>query len=374
MSSPLGRNLRYAMVGGGLGSLIGEAHRNGVAACGHADLVGGAFSQSYDKTLELGKSLGLSPERLYRNYSDLIAGEKTRPDPIDFAVICTPNVTHYEICKAFLTSGIPIACDKPLCFTVAEAAELKFLAEAAKIPFCVTFTYTAYPSVKKIRQLIQTGTIGDLRFVNAEYPQGWLAGPAELEGNAQAEWRCDPARSGPVNTTGDIGVHVLSIVKTMTGLEIESLCAQLNTIVPGRRLDDTVSVLVKFKGGAAGLYWACQAIVGYNNDLRVRIAGSKATIQWANANPDQFEILTPGRTPEIVSVPFDVVTTTPDHKAFVNIYKPFAATVAKRIVGIDPTEEDLDFPTVDLGIDGVIFATKCLLSSQTAAWVSFTAD
>jgi predicted dehydrogenase len=362
------------MVGGGPGSLIGEAHRNGVAACGYADLVAGAFSQSHEKTLELGKSLGLPPGRLYRNYADLIAGEKGRADAIDFAVICTPNVTHYEICKAFLTNGIPIACDKPLCFAVAEAAELKALGEAANLPFCVTFTYTAYPSVKKIRELIQNGAIGDVRFVNAEYPQGWLAGPAELAGNAQAEWRCDPARSGPVNTTGDIGVHVLSIVKTMTGLDIESLCAQLNAIVPGRRLDDTMSVLVRFKGGAAGLYWACQAIVGYNNDLSVRVAGSKATIRWVNANPDQFEILTPGQPPEVVAVPFDVATTTPDHKAFVNIYKPFAATVAKRIAGIEPDQEDLDFPTVDLGLDGVIFATKCLLSSRTAAWVPFTAD
>jgi predicted dehydrogenase len=160
----------------------------------------------------------------------------------------------------------------------------------------------------------------------------------------------------------------------MTGLEIESLCAQLNSIVPGRPLDDTMSVLVKFKGGVAGLYWVCQAIVGYNNDLRVRIAGSTATIHWANANPDQFEILRPGQPPEVVLVPFDVATTTPDHKAFVNIYKPFAATVPKRIAGIDPTEDDLDFPTVDLGLDGVIFSTKCLQSSRTSAWVPFTAD
>jgi predicted dehydrogenase len=359
------------MVGGGPGSMIGEAHREGVTAAGGAVLVAAAFSQSFEKTQSLGKTLGLAADRLYPSYVELIAAEKASPEKPDFVIICTPNSTHYPISKAFLEAGIAVACDKPLCFTVAEAKELQSIAKSANLPFCVTFTYTGYPSVRKVRQLVRDGVIGDLRFVNAEYPQGWLATPEENTGNPWAVWRLDPTRSGPVNTTGDIGVHVYSIVKTMTNLEISGLYAQLNTIVPGRKLDDTMSVIVDYTNGIHGLYWACQAIAGFNNDLKVRIAGSKGTIEWRNEKPDEFTLFLIGKEPELVKVPFDVKVTTPDHKAFVNIYKAFIGLLSKRLAGAQPTEEDLDFPTVDLGVEGVVYTTKCLESSQKRQWVPF---
>jgi predicted dehydrogenase len=378
MAAVLGRALRYAQVGGGIGSMIGEAHRKGVEPTG-AILVAGCFSQSYEKTLELGQSLGVPANRLYRTYSDLIAAERDSPEKPDFAVICTPNNIHYEICKAFLTAGIAVSCDKPLCFAIPEALELQALAKSANLPFLVTFTYTAFAAVKKIRALIKEGAIGTIRLVNAEYPQGWLAEPVERSGNRQAEWRCDPGRSGPVGTAGDIGVHILTLVKWMTNLDIESLSAQLSAVVPGRQLDDTLSVLVKYVGGAPGTYFCSQALFGYNNDLKVRIGGSEGTIQWDNNSPEQFTIFAPGKPPQIVDTGDGVDRggqhgTIPSFGAFVAMYGAFTATLAKRIAGIEPTPEDLDFPTVDHGLAGVVFTNKVVESSRTGQWVKFAAD
>jgi predicted dehydrogenase len=358
--------------------MIGEAHRKGVEPTGSI-LVAACFSQSYDKTLELGQSLGIPADRLYRTYTDLIDSEKDSPEKPDFAVICTPNSTHYAICKAFLNAGIAVSCDKPLCFTIAEAKELQALSRSQNLPFLVTFTYTAFTAVKKIRQFVRDGGIGVVRLVNAEYPQGWLATRAELSGNRQAEWRCDPERSGPVGTAGDIGVHVLTLVKTMTGLDIESLSAQLSAVVPGRQLDDTLSVLVKYVGGAPGIYFCSQALFGFDNDLKVRIGGSDGTIQWENNTPEQFTVFAPGKDPQIVSTSDGKdyggqQGTTPGFKAFVNLYAAFTATVAKKIAGVEPSEEDLDFPTVDDGLAGVVFTNKVVESSRTGAWVRFAAD
>ena len=364
------RELRYAMVGGGIGSMIGEAHREGVEYSKKAKLVAACFSQSYEKTVTLGKQLGIDEKRLYHDYKELIEHEKDHPEKIDFVVVCTPNSTHYEICKAFLNIGVHVACDKPLTFEVKEAEELQKLAHDKGLLFCVTFTYTAYPSVHKIRELISKGEIGDVKFVNAEYPQEWLATPCEREGNAQAEWRLDPKRSGLVNTTGDIGSHIFSIVHTMTGLEIESLCARLNSFVAGRQLDDNVSVLVNCKGGQTGIYWACQAIIGYDNDLRVRIAGSKGTIQWSNTKNDEIEILKLNEKPQIITVPF-MPESNSKFKAFSNIYQTFVNAVEKKISGQQLSATDLDFPDVALAVNAVKFVHGCYDSSQAkSSWVN----
>ena len=364
--------LTYAMVGGGPGSMIGEAHREGVLATNLATLVAACFSQHHEKTLALGKELGLSPDRLYRDYKELVAAESRRADKIDFAVVCTPNSSHYEVCKAFLENGISVSCDKPLCLEISEAIELRDLAKAKNAQFCVTFTYTAYPSVKHIRELVKEGVIGDVTFVNAEYPQEWLSRPVEREGNIWAEWRCDPARSGKVNTTGDIGSHVVSIVKTMTGLTIKNLSASLNTLVPGRPLDDTMTAMVNYTNGVHGLYWACQAIIGYDNDLRVRIAGTKGTIVWDNTKCDQIEIMRMGGEKEVIDVPFPTTVSNPKFKAFVKIYTAFVTTLWKLKKGETPTAEDLDFPTVELGLEAVVFMNKCLESSQSGKWMECT--
>ena len=224
LNSGIDRPLRYGMVGGGPGSFIGVVHRRSIALNPSTLLVAGVFSRDHSNTLETGKSLFISPDRLYTDYSEMARKEAARDDGIDFVVIVTPNVSHYPIAKAFLEAGIPAVCDKPLTTSLEDGEALADLVKKTGLLFGVTYTYTGYPVVKHARELITSGKLGPVRFVNAEYPQEWLATPAETAGdNKQAEWRTDPAQSGISNCVGDIGTHIENMVSYVTGLEIESL-------------------------------------------------------------------------------------------------------------------------------------------------------
>ena len=377
--------LRYGMVGGGPGAFIGEVHRKAIALDGSATLVAGCFSRSHDGTLATGKSLGLDPARLYRGFEEMADGEARRDDGIDFAVVVTPNAAHFPAAKAFLTRGIHVVCDKPLALDVAQAEELAALARDRGLLFCVTYTYTGYPAVKHAREMIARGDLGELRFVNAEYPQEWLATPLEREGQKQAAWRADPAQTGRSNCVGDIGSHVENLVAYVTGLRIRSLCARLDTFVPGRVLDDNASILVDYRGGAKGLYWSSQIAVGHDNALRIRIFGSKGSLQWSQENPNYLTVSRLGQPTEVLSRGRDgfhpraqrysrIPSGHPEgyFEAFANIYRTYAAALARRKAGGAPAPEDLDFPTADDGVAGVRFITRCVESSaKGAAWVDF---
>jgi len=232
--------LRYGMVGGGKGAFIGDVHRKSIALDGLAELVAGSFSQNFENTLETGASLGLSRDRLYATYEEMAEKEAARPDGIDFVSIVTPNALHYPVAKAFLNAGIHVVCDKPLTFEEAEARELGELAKKKGLFFGVTYTYTGYPAVKHAREMVRRGDIGEIRFVNAEYPQEWLATPSEREGSKQASWRTNPALAGKSNCVGDIGSHVENMVSYVTGLKIKSLCARST---PSSREDCSTTML-----------------------------------------------------------------------------------------------------------------------------------
>ena len=246
--------LRYGMVGGGPGAFIGDVHRRAIALDGSAGLMAGSFSRTYENTLATGRALGLDSSRLYRSFEEMAEAEAGRRDGIDFAVIVTPNGSHYSAAKAFVSRGIHVVCDKPLTIELAEAEELAALARRKDLLFCVTYTYTGYPAVKHAREMIARGDLGELRFVNAEYAQEWLATPLERDGvHKQAAWRADPKETGKALCVGDIGTHVENMVRTLTGLRIKRLCARLDTLVPGRTLDDNASILVDYEGNARGL-------------------------------------------------------------------------------------------------------------------------
>jgi predicted dehydrogenase len=385
-SSVSAHKLKYGMVGGGPGSFIGDVHRKAISLDSLAEIVAGAFSKSFDKTQETGKALGLDPDRLYPDFETMAAKESARKDGIDFAVIVTPNAQHYSAAKAFLSHGINVVCDKPLTFETAEAEELSMLAKKKDLLFCVTYTYTGYPAVKHARELIRKGEIGDIRYVNAEYPQEWLATPAEQGGgNKQASWRTDPKQSGKSNCVGDIGSHVENMVSYLTGLEISSLCARLDIFVEGRSLDDSATIMLNYKGGAKGLYWASQIAVGCDNALRVRIFGSKGTIQWSQENPNYLVLsklgeptvtLSRGRDP--FSAHAQSYSRIPSGhpegylEAFANIYKTYIAALSKKKRGLAPSESDLDFPQVEAGVSGVKFIGKCVDSSRRGAvWIEY---
>ena len=378
--------LSYGMVGGGSGSFIGDVHRKAIAFDRSAVLKAGCFSRDPSITAETGQMLELTTERLYKNPQEMARKESGRAEGIDFVVICTPNSTHFSTAKAFLTHGISVVCEKPLTFEVQEAEELKALAEAKNLLFAVTYTYTGYPAVKQAKALIASGALGELRFVNAEYPQEWLAGPLETTGQKQAAWRSDPALAGKSNCVGDIGSHIENLVGYVTGLTIDRLCARLDTLVPGRALDDNATIMVDYHGGAKGLYWSSQIAVGHDNGLKLRVYGSKGSLEWNQETPNTLGFHPVDRPAETWSRGRDAFTPHAQsysripsghpegyYEAFANLYSTFCRALSAHKVGKSPLPADLDYPGIDDGLNGVRFISKCVESSTSGStWVSLT--
>jgi len=368
--------LRYGMIGGGQGAFIGDVHRKAIAMDGQAEIVCGTFSQSYENTLATGDALGLPKERLYRTFTEMIHGESQRHDRPDFLIIVTPNSTHYPAAKLALEHGFSVVCEKPLATSSAAAAELACLVRETGLLFCVTYAYSGYPVVKHLRDLIAAGEIGEVRFVNGEYPQEWLATKLEDTGQKQAAWRTDPERAGGSNCVGDIGSHIEFMAAYMTGLEMESLCARLDRFGPGRPLDDNATVLVNFKGGARGVYWSSQIAAGHDNALRLRIYGTKGAVEWFQETPNTARVSFLDRPSGTVSRGRDPMSPRAQSlsrlpsghpegyfESFANIYATYLAALAKKLRGEPLAPADLDFPNVDDGVRGVRYIESCVESS-----------
>jgi len=378
--------LNYGMVGGGQGSFIGDVHRKALAFDGLARLQAGCFSHHFENTQQTGISLGLASERLYRTPGDMVKAEGARQDKLDFVVIVTPNSEHYPVAKAFLNQGIHVVCEKPLTFEPGEAEELQALARSKNLLFCVTYAYTGFPAVKQAKAMVASGALGKIRFVNAEYAQEWLASPIEATGQKQATWRTDPKLTGKSNCVGDIGSHIENMVSYVTGLKIERLCARLDVFGDGRVLDDNASILVDYAGGAKGMYWSSQIAVGHDNGLRFRIYGTQGTLEWFVENPNTLTFRPLGKPVEIWSRGRDAFSphaqaysripsghTEGYYEAFANLYATFCRALSAVKAGRAPAPDDLDFPTIAEGIDGVRFIDKCVESSrQGSVWVSLT--
>jgi len=377
--------IKYGMVGGGQGAFIGDVHRKAVVLDGKAELAAGCFSHDFKNTLVTGEMLCLDRERLYRSYEEMAEAEGKRKDKIDFIVIVTPNNSHFPIAKLALQNGIHVVCDKPLTTDSKDAEELERIAVEKDLLFCVTYTYTGYPIVKHIKEMIANEDLGSIRFVNAEYPQDWLATPLEKTGQKQSVWRADPKQTGISNCVGDIGSHIENMVSYLTGLKIKSLCARLDTFVEGRILDDNASIMVNYDNGAKGLYWSSQIAVGHDNGLRVRIYGTKASLEWSQENPNYLKVSYLDKPTETVSRGRDelyphaqgysrIPSGHPEgyFEAFANIYSTFITALKKKISGEALSEDDLDFPGVEAGIQGVRFIERCVESSQKGAvWIDF---
>lgn len=299
------RVLRMGMVGGGRDAFIGTVHRTAACLDGRVRFVAGALSSSPEKALASGRDLGLEDRRNYETWEDMLEGELLldEEERIDFVSIVTPNHAHFAPAKAFSAAGINVVCDKPLVHTSAQARELIDTVKKTGVVFAVTYNYSGYPLVKQAREMVSGGEIGDVRKVIVEYNQGWLAGKLEATGQKQADWRTDPARSGLGGAIGDIGSHAEQLVSYMTSLEIESICAELTTFVPGRRLDDDANLLIRYapKGDvqAKGVLIASQIEIGHENDLRIRVFGTKGTLEWHQEDPNSL-IHRPDGQPEKV--------------------------------------------------------------------------
>jgi predicted dehydrogenase len=379
------RKLRMGMVGGGRDAFIGAVHRRAAMLESNVDLVAGCLASTPDKSKASGKDLYLPDNRVYGTWQEMVAAESKLPEGerIDFVSIVTPNHTHYEIAKGFIQAGFNVACDKPMVHTVAQAQDLVKAVEKHGVVFMVTHNYTGYPMVKQARHIVRQGELGPLQKIIVEYPQGWLLERSELTGSKQAAWRTDPKRSGASGCIGDIGSHCENLVSYITGLELESICADLTIYREGRQLDDDGNILLRFKGGAKGILTASQISPGEENSLNIRVWGTKAGLRWFQENPNYLYLRSNGAPEQILSrgngylceaakTASRIPTGHPEGfiEAFGNIYRNFCDTVRCKIMGVQPSEIMLDFPTVKDGARGVYFINKAVESSaSTVKWL-----
>jgi predicted dehydrogenase len=288
----MSRKIRMGMIGGSLEGFIGAVHRRGAALDGEVELVCGAFSSNPEKSKATGEALYLDENRVYGSYEEMILKEKELPEGerMDFVSIVVPNHVHFPAAKFALENGFHVVMDKPVTLTTQEAKDLKVILEKSGLLFALTHNYTAYPMVKEAKQLVKNGTIGEIRKVIVEYPQGWLYHLLEASGQKQADWRTDPERCGAAGGVGDIGTHAENLAEYITGLEITELCADLSIFVEGRRLDDDANILLRFNNGAKGVLHNSQICHGEENDLNIRIYGSKGGLKWRQMEPNTLEL------------------------------------------------------------------------------------
>ena len=377
------RKLKMGMVGGGRDAFIGAVHRMAAWLDGKIELVAGAFSSSAGKSRQSGEELGLDPSRVYSDYQTMVAAEAKLPpgERIDFVTIVTPNHAHFPVAKAFLEAGFNVVCDKPMTYNLDEARELRDLVKKSGKVFALTHNYTGYPMVKEAREMIRRGDLGKLLKVVTEYPQGWLINPIDSEGQKQASWRTDPAKAGASSCVGDIGTHAENLGRYITGLEIDELCADFTTFVPGRRLEDDAAMLLRYQGGARGVLYASQISVGEENNLNIRVYGTEASLEWHQEHPNELIVKYPDAPRKIwrrgngyVSDAAKRFTRLPfGHpeafiEAFANIYLEAARAIEAEIAG-QPIPRDCDFPTVDDGVAGMAFiATAVESASKGGVW------
>ncbi len=383
----MSRKIRMGMVGGGRGAFIGGVHRMAAALDGQIELVCGAFSSDPEKSRLSGQDLFLPSNRVYASFEEMIIKEKTLPqgERMDFVSIVTPNHMHFPPAKMALENGFHVVCDKPLAFDMEEAHELERLVKETGLIFALTHNYTGYPMVKQAKAMIKNGDIGDIRKIVVEYPQGWLSTKLEEDDSQkQAAWRTDPSRSGIAGAMGDIGTHAENLAEYITGLHITEMCADISTFVPGRLLDDDGNVLLRFNNGAKGILHASQISAGEENNLNIRIYGTKAGLQWFQMEPNTLYVKWLNRPMEVLrtggsnlSIEAQAHTRIPaGHpegylEAFASIYRNFAYCVQARLEGktVDPIYND--FPTVTDGVRGMNFIYKVIESGQSAQkWVN----
>lgn len=296
------RKLRYGMVGGGPNAFIGAVHRLAANLDGQIELVAGAFSSDPKNSAATGEQLFLNPKRVYGSYAEMAKAEAKLPaeERIDFVSIVTPNFLHAPVATAFLQAGFHVVCDKPMTLTLAEAKRLRAVARKTGKVFALTHNYTGYPMVKEARELVRSGKLGKILKVVAEYPQGWLLDKIEASGQKQAAWRLDPKRAGASSCVGDIGSHAENLGRYITGLKIAELCAEFTSFIPGRRLEDDANMLIRYQGGAKGVLHCSQISCGEENNLNIRVYGTKGSLAWQQEHPNELKFIPKGEPAQIL--------------------------------------------------------------------------
>lgn len=383
MSGSASPKIRLGMVGGGQDAFIGGVHRIAARLDGDFELTAGALSSTPEKARRSGRELGLSDDRIYDDFLSMAKREARRKDGVEAVAIVTPNHMHYPVAREFLKRGIHVICDKPLTSTLADARKLAASAAKSEALFVLTHNYTGYPMIRHARELVAGGDLGSIRVVQAEYPQGWLSDALEETGMKQAAWRTDPQRSGAGGCIGDIGTHAYNLACYVSGLDAESLCADLTSFVPGRRLDDNAHILLRFRGGARGMIWSSQVAIGNENALKLRIYGEEGGLEWSQEDPNYLWVSKKDQPKQLITrggagagEAANRLTRTPfGHpegylEGFANIYQEAARAIRAAGSGKDP-DPAVHFPGIAEGVKGMEFIDACVRSSaRDGRWVS----
>lgn len=381
------RKLKMGMIGGGKNAFIGAIHRIAANMDGLIELHCGAFSSNPEISKEFGKALFLPEAKCYNSYEEMIQTESELPigQRMDFVTIVTPNFAHFAPAMMALNHGFHVLIDKPMTLSLDEAKQLQQKVKETGLILCLTHTYSGYPMVKQARKMVADNDFGKIRKVIVEYTQGWLNSLSENEGNKQAVWRTDPAKSGISGCMGDIGTHAAHLAEYISGLKITKLCADINIVVEGRKLDDDGNVLLKFDNGANGILVATQIATGEENGLKIKIYGEKGGLEWHQMEPNSLIIKWSDAPTQIYrtgngylsNIAMANSRTPSGHpegylEAFANLYKNFALTLSSKLEGKEPTQEMLDFPSVDDGVRGMAFIENVIASGKSdQKWFDF---
>ncbi|OPF62189.1 MULTISPECIES: Gfo/Idh/MocA family protein [Hydrogenophaga] len=376
----LGRRIRLAVIGGGPGSFIGPIHRMAARLDDRYDIVAGVLSSDPQRSVAAGLAMGLAPDRCHPDLSTLLAVESQRPDGIDAVAIMTPNDGHFPAAMAALEHGFDVICDKPMTNTLAEAQTLLEKVQASGRVFCLTHNYSGYPMVRQARAMVADGQLGEIRLVQVEYVQGGRAKP----GPGRVAWKADPARGGPSLVMGDIGTHAHQLLRFISGLEVGEVAAELGCVVPERSAHDFAGVLLRMAGGARGSFWVTQAAAGVENGLRIRVSGSRGSLEWQQEHPQVLDFkpldapaqrLTP-RGPGALPLALRGTRVAAGHpegfpEAFANLYSDAAEAIAARRTGQNPDPLALHFPNAHDGWMGMRFVDAVIRSAQAGgAWTA----
>lgn len=369
------RKIRVGMVGGGIGAFIGNIHRMAMRLSDRFELVAACFSSDHQKNIVSAEEIGLHSGRLYFDYQSMANGEACHPQGIEAVVIVTPNHLHFEMAKAFLKQGMHVICDKPLSLSLQQAQELQSLAKLAEKQIFVTYNYTAYPMVREARELVLSGSLGQLRSVKVEYIQDWLATKIEDQGHKQASWRVTPELAGRVGCVGDIGIHAYNLAHFITGKVPSMLAADLTSFVPNRQLDDHAHILFRYASGARGILVASQVAIGCENRLSIQVFCDNGSIEWQQEQPNHLILNRTGQAQQILSrarISTSVASTLsvlpaghPEGflEAFAGLYRDIANSLVLQ--GFDSA-----IPMVDTAVKDMEFIEACIESSNNCGtWV-----
>jgi predicted dehydrogenase len=368
--------IRLGMVGGGQGAFIGAVHRLAARMDDHYEFVAGALSSDAARSKASGEELGLAPDRNYADFREMAKAEAKHKDGIEVVSIVTPNHMHFPAAKAFIEAGIHVVCDKPLSLNLKEALALeKLLTKNKNVIFALTHNYSGYPMIRHARAMVAAGELGDIRVVQGEYPQDWLTTDLEKSGQKQAAWRTDPTKTGAGGCVGDIGTHTYQLGCFVSGLKLDELSADLTTFVKGRRVDDNVHVMMRYKGGAKGMIWASQVAPGHENGLKIRVYGTKGGLEWVQADPNYLWYTPFGEPKRLITrggagsnaAGARVTRVPPGHpegylEGFANIYSEVARAIKAKRGGKKP-DKDVQFPGIEDGVAGMAFIEACVKSS-----------